>query len=36
MIDDATVFRLADNNFRFVGGDPYDGVWLREQAQRRA
>ena len=23
MIDDATVFRLADNNFRFVGGDPY-------------
>ncbi len=33
MIDDATVFRLADNNFRFVGGDPYDGVWLREQAK---
>ena len=34
MIDDATVFRLADNNFRFVGGDPYDGVWLREIADR--
>jgi aminomethyltransferase len=34
MIDDATVFRLADNNFRFVGGDPYDGVWLREVADR--
>jgi aminomethyltransferase len=33
MIDDATVFRLGDNNFRFVGGDPYDGVWLREQAK---
>ena len=32
MIDDATVFRLADNNFRFVGGDEYDGVWLREIA----
>jgi aminomethyltransferase len=34
MIDDATVFRLGDNNFRFVGGDPYDGVWLREVADK--
>jgi aminomethyltransferase len=34
MIDDATVFRLGDNNFRFIGGDPYDGVWLRETADR--
>jgi aminomethyltransferase len=34
MIDDATVFRLADNNFRFIGGDEYDGVWMRELAQR--
>jgi aminomethyltransferase len=34
MIDDATVFRLGDDNFRFVGGDPYDGVWLRELADR--
>ena len=34
MIDDATVFRLGDNNFRFIGGDPYDGVWLREIADR--
>jgi aminomethyltransferase len=34
MIDDATVFRLGDDNFRFVGGDPYDGVWLKEQAER--
>ncbi len=33
MIDDATVFRLGDDNFRFVGGDPYDGVWLKEQAE---
>jgi aminomethyltransferase len=33
MIDDATVFRMTDQNFRFVGGDPYDGVWLREQAK---
>ena len=34
MIDDCTVFRLGDNNFRFVGGDDYDGVWLAEQAER--
>lgn len=32
MIDDATVFRLGQDNFRFVGGDEYDGVWLRELA----
>jgi len=35
MIDDGTVFRLASTNFRFVGGSEYDGVWLREQAERR-
>ena len=29
MIDDATVFRLGEDNFRFVGGDEYDGVWLK-------
>lgn len=34
VIDDCTVFRLGDNNFRFVGGDPYDGEWLRSQADR--
>jgi aminomethyltransferase len=34
MIDDATVFRLGQDNFRFVGGDDYDGVWLRELAAR--
>jgi aminomethyltransferase len=34
MIDDATVFRLGQDNFRFVGGDEYDGVWLREVAER--
>ena len=35
MIDDATVFRIGQDNFRFVGGDDYDGVWLKEQAERR-
>jgi aminomethyltransferase len=34
MIDDATVFRLGHDNFRFVGGDEYDGIWLRELAER--
>jgi aminomethyltransferase len=34
MIDDATVFRLGQDNFRFVGGDEYDGIWLTEVAQR--
>jgi aminomethyltransferase len=34
MIDDGTVFRLGQDNLRFVGADDYDGVWLREQAQR--
>ncbi|MBD0317134.1 MAG: DUF1989 domain-containing protein [Thermoleophilia bacterium] len=35
MIDDGTVFRLGPDNFRFVGGDEYDGVWLKEQARGR-
>jgi aminomethyltransferase len=34
MLDDATVFRLGPDAFRFVGGDPYDGIWLRDQAER--
>jgi aminomethyltransferase len=34
MIDDGTVFRLHPTNFRFVGGSDYDGVWLREEAER--
>lgn len=32
MIDDATVFRLGPDRFRLVGGDPYDGTWLRTRA----
>jgi aminomethyltransferase len=34
MIDDGTLFRLGDNNFRWIGGDDYGGVWLREQAEK--
>ncbi|NPD17661.1 DUF1989 domain-containing protein [Xinfangfangia sp. D13-10-4-6] len=34
MIDDGTVFKLGDNNFRWVCGDEYSGTWLREQAEK--
>ncbi len=34
MLDDGTLFRLGPNNFRWIGGDDYGGVWLREQAER--
>ena len=32
MLDDGTVFRLGANNFRWIGGDDYSGIWLRKQA----
>jgi len=35
MIDDGTVFRLGDNNFRWVGGTDLSGLWMREQAEKR-
>ncbi len=35
MIDDGTVFRLGQNNFRWIGGDDYSGIWLREQAEKK-
>lgn len=35
MIDDGTVFRLGPQNFRWVCGDDYCGVWLRELAKAR-
>lgn len=34
MIDDGTVFRLGQNLFRWIGGDDYSGIWLREQAAK--
>lgn len=34
IVDDGTIYRLSDNNFRFVGGDDFDGIWLRQQAER--
>ncbi len=35
MIDDGTVFRLGQNNFRWIGGDDVSGLWLREQAEKK-
>ena len=34
MIDDGTLFRLGNNNFRWIGGDDYSGIWLRELAEK--
>ena len=34
MIDDGTVFRLGQDNFRWIGGCDTSGVWLREQAEK--
>jgi aminomethyltransferase len=34
MIDDGTVYRLAQNNFRWIGGDDYGGIWLRQQSEK--
>ena len=35
MIDDGTIYRLGDNNFRWIGGNDTSGLWLREQAEKR-
>ena len=34
MIDDGTIFRLGETNFRWIGGNDTSGLWLREQAQK--
>ena len=33
MLDDGTVFRLGENNFRWIGGCDEGGEWLRRQAR---
>ncbi|MDU9005561.1 DUF1989 domain-containing protein [Sedimentitalea todarodis] len=35
MIDDGTVYRLGETNFRWIGGNDQSGLWLRKQAQER-
>ena len=34
MLDDGTAFRMGAEAFRWVCGDEYCGVWLREQAKK--
>ncbi|KEA64180.1 Aminomethyltransferase [Marinobacterium lacunae] len=34
MIDDGTLFRMGEQAFRWICGDPYTGTWLRELAAR--
>ena len=34
MIDDGTLFRLGDNNFRWVGGNDASVLWIKEQAAK--
>lgn len=34
MIDDGTLFRLGDQNYRWIGGSDEGGTWMREEAQR--
>jgi len=34
MVDDGTVFRLAENNFRWIGGNDDSGLALRELAEK--
>ncbi len=35
MIDDGTIYRLGETNFRWIGGNDTSGLWLKEQAQKR-
>lgn len=34
MIDDGTLFRMGEQAYRWICGDPYSGVWLRELAAK--
>ncbi len=35
MVDDGTLFRIGEQAFRWVCGDPWTGTWLRELAAQR-
>jgi len=34
MIDDGTVFRLGRDQFRWIGGEDFGGIWIRDQAAK--
>lgn len=33
IVDDGTIFRLGPQNFRWICGDEYSGIWLKQIAQ---
>ena len=33
MLDDGTLLRLGRDNFRWIGGDDFSGLWLQDQAK---
>jgi len=35
MLDDGTLFKLGQDNFRWIGGDEYSGEWLKEKAKKK-
>lgn len=35
MVDDGTIFRLGEQNFRWICGDEYSGLWLKQKAQEQ-
>ncbi len=35
MVDDGTLYRLGENNYRWIGGSDVSGLWLQEQAEAR-
>ncbi len=35
MMDDGTIFRMGEQAFRWVCGDPYSGIWMRKQAKEK-
>ena len=34
MLDDGTLLRLGPDNFRWIGGNDYGGIWMREEGKR--
>ncbi len=34
MLDDGTLFRMGQDNFRWICGEEFGGVWLRQQAEK--
>ena len=34
MVDDGTLFRMGENNFRWIGGDDASILWIKEQAAK--